>query len=121
VSYAEYRSLVARAQAGLQPSRTAADGDTEGGAPTVILELQAMGIPVVATRHADIPFVVPRPQELVAEEDVDALAEALCRVANETETERRARTGEARAFVEARHDAAVTAAGVEDVYLEALS
>jgi colanic acid/amylovoran biosynthesis glycosyltransferase len=121
VSYAEYRGLVAGVHAAVQPSRTAADGDTEGGAPTVILELQAMGIPVVATRHADIPFVVPRPGDLVAEEDVDGLAAALCRFANETDAERKARTEEARAFVERRHDAAVTAAAVEDVYLEALS
>ena len=38
--------------------------------PSAILEFQALGLPVIATRHADIPFVVPRPHELVAEEDV---------------------------------------------------
>src|SRR5439155_13466167 len=84
VSHTEYRELVAGAHVCLQPSRTAADGDTEGGAPTVILEMQALGIPVVATRHADIPFVVPRPEELAPEGDVDALADALCRVAGES-------------------------------------
>lgn len=40
------------------PSVTAPDGDSEGGAPTVLLEAQASGLPVVTTDHADIPFVV---------------------------------------------------------------
>jgi len=42
----------------IQPSITAKDGDTEGGAPTIILEAQAAGVPVLSTYHADIPEVV---------------------------------------------------------------
>lgn len=121
VAQEEYRALVARADICLQPSRTAADGDSEGGAPTVILEAQALGIPVVATSHADIPFVVPRPSELVPENDVDTLARALVALALEGESERRERLEEARAFVVERHAAEVTAAAVEAVYDEALA
>ncbi|GAB1640530.1 glycosyltransferase [Krasilnikovia sp. MM14-A1259] len=39
------------------PSRTAADGDTEG-LPTTILEASARGVPVVSTRHSGIPEAV---------------------------------------------------------------
>lgn len=42
----------------LQPSVTAADGDTEGGAPVSIIEMLASGMPVIATRHCDIPEVM---------------------------------------------------------------
>jgi colanic acid/amylovoran biosynthesis glycosyltransferase len=42
----------------LQPSRIASDGDSEGGAPTVLLEAQASGMPIVSTLHDDIPNVV---------------------------------------------------------------
>lgn len=42
----------------LSPSVTAADGDTEGGAPVTILELAATGMPVVTTDHCDIPYVL---------------------------------------------------------------
>lgn len=49
---------MAKADIFLQPSVTAADGDTEGGAPTILLEAQASGVPILATFHADIPEVV---------------------------------------------------------------
>jgi colanic acid/amylovoran biosynthesis glycosyltransferase len=121
VSHDEYRQLMGRADVCLQPSRTAADGDTEGGAPTVILEMQALGIRVVATRHADIPFVVARPAELRDEGDVDGIADQLVAVAEEDEAVRQARAEEARAFVAERHSAVVTAAAVETVYDEVLA
>lgn len=51
------------------PSLTASDGDTEGGAPAILLEAQASGLPIVTTTHADIPFVVaPAYQEFLAQE-----------------------------------------------------
>jgi colanic acid/amylovoran biosynthesis glycosyltransferase len=60
----------------IQPSVTSANGDTEGGAPTVLLEAQACGVPVLATYHADIPEVVSDGESglLVPERDPDMLA-----------------------------------------------
>jgi len=60
----------------IHPSVTAVDGDSEGGAPTILLEAQAAGIPILATTHADIPYVtVPTKSALLASErDIDALA-----------------------------------------------
>lgn len=42
----------------LSPSVHAKDGDTEGGAPVTIIEMAATGMPVVSTRHCDIPEVI---------------------------------------------------------------
>jgi colanic acid/amylovoran biosynthesis glycosyltransferase len=42
----------------LAPSVTAADGDTEGGAPVGLIEMAASGMAVVSTFHCDIPGVV---------------------------------------------------------------
>ena len=120
LSHAEYRALTARVDVAIQPSRIASDGDTEGGAPTVILEMQAAGIPVVATRHADIPFIVPDPERLVAEEDVDGLAAALLEVASLSASTYSERAREARRFVESYHDARVVAPRIAAVYREAL-
>jgi colanic acid/amylovoran biosynthesis glycosyltransferase len=114
----EYRAAMRRAHVCIQPSRTAADGDSEGGAPTVLLEMQAAGIPVVATRHADIPSVVADPGALVEEEDVDGLAAALVRLAGLPEDNWRTLAEHGRALVEAEHDARSVAGKVEALYGE---
>lgn len=61
------------------PSVTAEDGDSEGGAPTILLEAQAIGLPIVSTCHADIPNVVGGGPgiSLCNERDADCLAEAV--------------------------------------------
>jgi colanic acid/amylovoran biosynthesis glycosyltransferase len=68
-----------RAAVVIHPSVTAEDGDSEGGAPTLLLEAQAIGTPIVTTRHADIPHVVPQGPGvfLCDEHDVEALAAGL--------------------------------------------
>jgi colanic acid/amylovoran/stewartan biosynthesis glycosyltransferase WcaL/AmsK/CpsK len=79
LTYDEYLAELGAAHVVLQPSLTAADGDTEGGAPTVLIEAQAAGKPIVTTRHADIPEIVVAGKSavLVAEGDVEGVAEAL--------------------------------------------
>jgi colanic acid/amylovoran biosynthesis glycosyltransferase len=63
----------------LSPSVTAADGDTEGGAPVALIEAQASGLPVISTLHADIPEIVRDGETgcLVPERDVAAIASAI--------------------------------------------
>ena len=119
VSHVEYRAVLRQAHVGIQPSRTASDGDTEGGAPTVLLEMQASGMPVLATRHADIPFVVRAEGCLVTEEDADALADALVRVAHLSDPDWSALSRAGRLAIESEHDASVVAQTVEDLYAEA--
>lgn len=50
------------------PSETAPDGGSEGGAPTIIIEMQALGLPIIATTHADIPNIIPVQNHFLAEE-----------------------------------------------------
>lgn len=63
----------------LSPSVTAADGDTEGGAPVSLIEMAAAGIPVIATTHCDIPEVIRHGQTglLADERGVEGLIEHL--------------------------------------------
>jgi colanic acid/amylovoran biosynthesis glycosyltransferase len=72
----------------LSPSVTAANGDSEGGAPVVLLEMQAMGLPVVGTVHADIPEVTLNGQSaiLVNERDAQGIEEAVERLLRHPET-----------------------------------
>lgn len=62
----------------LQPSVTAASGDQEG-IPVALMEALAMGLPVVATKHAGIPELVLDGETglLVPERDPAALAAAI--------------------------------------------
>ncbi len=70
------------ANAFVLPSVTAEAGDMEG-IPVAITEAMAAGLPVVSTRHSGIPEVVENGVTglLVAERDVDALAQAMHLVA----------------------------------------
>ena len=89
----------------LSPSVTAGDGDTEGGAPVTLIEMAATGMPVVATRHCDIPEIVRHGETgfLAPERDAGALVENLrWLVAHPAEWERIART--ARLHIEAEYD-----------------
>jgi len=116
--YEVVRRELAAADILLAPSRTASNGDTEGGAPTILLEAQAAGLPVVATTHADIPFVVAAGQSglLAPEGDLPALAECLESLLDTPE--RWAEMGLAgRRHVEQEHDARTTAASLEEIYL----
>jgi colanic acid/amylovoran biosynthesis glycosyltransferase len=42
----------------ISPSVTASDGASEGGAPVSLIEMAATGMPIVSTRHCDIPNVI---------------------------------------------------------------
>lgn len=65
----------------LSPSVTASDGDTEGGAPVTLIEMAATGMPIVTTRHCDIPEILldGRSTWLAEERDVEGLETALQR------------------------------------------
>lgn len=106
-----------RAHIYVQPSLTAGDGDSEGGAPTTLLEAQASGLPVLATRHADIPEIVHEGDSalLSDEGDVGGLAANLSLLASEPG--RWASMGLAgRALVETRHEVRRLATDLEVLY-----
>jgi colanic acid/amylovoran biosynthesis glycosyltransferase len=66
----------------VQHSITASDGDMEGS-PVAIIEAGMVGLPVVSTVHAGIPDIVVDKETgfLVAENDVDAMADAMKKIA----------------------------------------
>lgn len=75
--YNEISNELLAAHIFIHPSVEAKDGDTEGGAPTILFAAQASGLPVISTFHADIPEVVldGKSGYLVKEKDINALAE----------------------------------------------
>jgi colanic acid/amylovoran biosynthesis glycosyltransferase len=118
----DYIREMERADIFLHPSVTAENGASEGGAPTTILEAQALGMPVVSTYHCDIPNVtVPdRSALLVPERQSADLARALGWLLDHGE--RWAEMGRAgRAHMERHHDADREAPALEARYLALLN
>lgn len=115
--HADHVRELFRADLFAQPSLTASDGDTEGGAPTAILEAQASGLPIIATAHADIPNIVDRGRSalLSPEGDLGALRRNIARLLRRPELW--AGMGRAgRRFVERHHDANGNARNLERHY-----
>jgi colanic acid/amylovoran/stewartan biosynthesis glycosyltransferase WcaL/AmsK/CpsK len=112
--HADVVARLTSASAFIHPSVIAEDGDSEGGAPTILLEAQAIGTPIVTTRHADIPNVVPAGPGvwMCDEHDVDGLAEALCAALLE-------RTPSSASHVRAHHDVVRTTVRLEEIYARA--
>lgn len=122
LSRSEYLLRLSEADLLIAPSRTASNGDGEGGAPTTILDAQACGVIAVGSTHADIPFLVRDGETgyLVEEGSVESLAQGLCRAFASTDQwisiARRARRQ-----VEDRHSDASVASLLDDIHQMAAS
>jgi len=119
LSYGPYLEAIRSAHIFLQPSVLAEDGDAEGGAPVTITELSASGMPVVATRHCDIPQIVVdgRSGFLAEERDVEGLASLLAKVcASPQNWEAMGRAG--RAHVDERFEIRKQVRDLERTYQE---
>lgn len=87
-------------------SRTTAAGEKESG-PMVLKEAMAVGVPVVATDNGDARGVLPPEyrDEIVPEDDVEALAERIVAIAGEAGDARARRVAAGRQWVEKEFDA----------------
>lgn len=105
----------------VSPSVTAADGDTEGGAPVSLIEMAASGMPIVSTRHCDIPEVVLDGvnAELAAERDVGGLVDAF-RDLLSAHDHWLDRLRHGRAHVEGRFDGAAQGSALASLYRRVL-
>ena len=76
LSYSELLRRIPRYDVMIHPSVTAADTDMEC-TPVSMMDVQAVGLPVITTRHADIPEVVLHGKTgmLAEEKDTDTLTE----------------------------------------------
>lgn len=100
----------------LLPSVTASNGDEEG-TPTVLLEAQATGLPVVSTYHAGIPEIVQDGETglLAQERDVKNLSYNIRRLlGNEDLREEFGKAG--RSYIEQNHSIEKIAQRLESIY-----
>lgn len=83
-SHDQVRDWMKRASILVAPSVTASNGDSEG-LPMVIVEAQAMGLPVVASDHAGIGEAIADGETglMAAERDVETLARHIVRLSSD--------------------------------------
>jgi len=101
----------------LSPSVTADDGDTEGGAPVVLIEMAASGLPVISTDHCDIPGVIEHDNSgyLSQERDVDGIVDNVYRLLDSTDNWSRIACN-ARRHIEQEFDAKVQGGKLAQIY-----
>lgn len=104
----------------LAPSVTAADGDEEG-IPNSLKEAMALGIPVVASRHAGIPELVEDGVSglLTPERDARALADHVARLIDHPEIRTEVASA-ARRRIEADFDSDLLGDRLIELYAEAM-
>ena len=81
-SYPDLLQHIKKADFFVHPSVVSSDGDSEGGAPTILLEAQAIKTPVIASRHADIPYVMGYDDFLCKEGDIESLRSVILNAVN---------------------------------------
>ena len=115
--YAEYRKSLYDYHVFFAPSQHARNGDAEGGAPVSVSDMAATGMPIVASRHCDIPEVAPHgiAGELFDEQDLDGATGALLRVASSPQDWSRFGRG-GRAHIEREYSLSTQAARLEALY-----
>jgi colanic acid/amylovoran biosynthesis glycosyltransferase len=89
IDFARLRDFMLDYHVFIHPSIHTRLNDCEGGAPIVLLDAQASGMPIVSTRHCDIPQEVVDGVTgiLVEEGDTDGLAAAIERFYGMDQTE----------------------------------
>jgi colanic acid/amylovoran biosynthesis glycosyltransferase len=114
--HAEFMAALAGGHVAIFPSRTAADGAGEGGAPVTLVEARWIGIPTVVSTHDDLPFVAPEESAVqLPPTDAVAWAEALRELhGNRAELKRLARAG--RRHARGHHSLARNVEGRERLY-----
>ena len=55
----------------IHPSLTAENGDSEGGAPTILIEAQMLKLPILTSNHADIPNIMGYDDFIANEGDIE--------------------------------------------------
>jgi colanic acid/amylovoran biosynthesis glycosyltransferase len=120
VDFTGLHRIFAEFEVFIHPSRHSDSGDSEGGAPVVLLDAQATGLPVIATTHCDIPDeVIDGETGLLAEEgDVEGIAQHIEYFYGMDDHEYQEFCLRARRHVEEHYDAAKNAVLLRQIYQE---
>lgn len=114
--FSEFARHVASSSVALFPSRSARDGDSEGGAPVTLIDAQWLGVPAIVSDHDDLPFVAAASGSVVVPSTaVDDWAEAMLSFYQAPE-KLKTMSAAAEAFARAHHSPEANVIARENVY-----
>ncbi len=102
----------------IQPSIRTKDKDTEGGAPVIILDAQACGLPIISNFHADIPNITIQNKTaiLTKEKDTEALAKSIIEFYEMDEENYLCFSSNAKNFIYENFESKLCSARLENLY-----
>lgn len=122
IEWTKRHSFLRSFQVFIHPSCYAEDKDCEGGAPVVLLDAQATGLPVIATTHCDIPMEVVHGSTglLSPEKDISGLADHIRQFYAMDQNRYNTFALQARKWVEEEFEVSVNAARAGEYYRQVL-
>lgn len=123
IEYKQLHHFMSSFHVFIHPSYHAKNGDCEGGAPIVLLDAQATGMPVISTNHCDVPSEVQQMKTgiLTKEKDISALVSSIKTFYEMTDTDYQTYALNARAHVENRYDIRKNATRIKTIYDQLLT
>ena len=102
----------------IHPSCYSSAMDSEGGAPVILLDAQATGMPVISTQHCDIPSLVIQDKTgfLTTEKDVKALTTSIKKFYQMDNLDYRSFSTNARQHIERYYDIEKNAQELKKMY-----
>ncbi len=115
--HGEVKKRLHRADGFILCSKEAEDGDREG-VPTVLMEAQAIGLPVVSTAHSGIPEVIPEESHvfLAPEGSVNEIADRMRRLAGKSAEELQIMSKRGRQKIEQEFNLSIEAKSLQSIY-----
>lgn len=118
LDFSRLHEFLAEFDAFIHPSCYSSTRDCEGGAPIVLLDSQAMGLPVISTTHCDIPDEILDGVSgfLTSEKRPDLLAESILKMAALSDSQYESMRRAGRSHVLDRYDASKNARELDSIY-----
>jgi colanic acid/amylovoran biosynthesis glycosyltransferase len=122
IEYDHIYELMQKYQVFIHPSCFTEEKDCEGGAPIVLLDAQATGMPIISTIHCDIPEEVVQNKTglLSPEKDTLALSESIRSFYYMDQQEYDTFASNCRQHVSKEYDVVVNARRMREIYEEVL-
>lgn len=118
----DFHAFLATFDVFIHPSCYSKVMECEGGAPTVLLDAQAVGLPIISTTHCDIPSEVLHGKTglLCPEKDIESLVDSIIKFYEMDNSDYQFFSKNARQHVENEYNSIENSKKLKEIYEEAI-